>query len=45
MQKDPSNWWVPTIKCLRDMMEVAGLVDIEVKSKRKSRVFLTGVLS
>jgi len=44
LQKDPTNWWVPSIKCIRDMMEVAGLSDIEVKSRYRSRAFLTGVL-
>ena len=44
LKKDSTNWWVPSIKCLKDMMEVAGLADVELKSKTKSRAFLTGVL-
>jgi len=43
LKRDPTNWWIPSIKCLKDMMEVAGLVDIKVKSRLKSRVILSGV--
>jgi tRNA (mo5U34)-methyltransferase len=26
---NPTNWWVPTLRCIKAMMETVGFVDVE----------------